>query len=60
MQISEIKEYARQLFEEIGPKSIAVAAQKAKTAEEKGDTTEAEKWRKIEEALIEHRGPHQG
>ena len=60
MQISEIKDYARQLFAEIGPKSIAVAAQKAKSFEDSGDTAEAEKWRKIEEALIEHRGPHQG
>ena len=60
MQVSEIQDYARRLFDEIGPKAIATAAHRAREAEDAGDAAEAEKWRKIEEALLEMRGPHQG
>ncbi len=59
MQVSEIKDYARQLYDELGPKAIATAAHRAREAEDSGNAGDAEKWRKIEEALIEMRGPHQ-
>lgn len=60
MQINDITNYATQLFEEMGPKAIAVAAGRAQKAEEDGKTDDAETWRKIERALMEKRGPHQG
>ena len=44
----------------MGPRAIAVAAGRAQKAEEDGKTEDAETWRKIERALIEMRGPHQG
>ncbi len=59
MQPSEIRDYARQLFAQMGPKAIAMAAQKATGFEERGETDEAEKWRRIEQALLEQRGPRQ-
>lgn len=59
MQISEIQEYARRLYDEIGPKSIATAARRASEAEARGSQADAEKWRKVEAALMEMRGPRQ-
>lgn len=60
MQINDINKYSAQLFEELGPKAIAVAAGRAQKAEEEGAKDDAETWRKIERVLIEKRGPHQG
>ena len=60
MQITDITKYSTQLFEEMGPKSIAVAAGRAQKAEEDGKPDDATTWRKIERALMEMRGPHQG
>lgn len=59
MQTSEIETYARQLFDQLGPKSIAHAAQKATQAANDGDDDDAQKWRRIEEALLNLRGPRQ-
>jgi len=55
----EIANYARQLFEQHGPKAIALAAQRMRGAEEKGDSEDAAKWRRIEIALTEMRGPRE-
>lgn len=60
MQTSEIETYARQLFDQMGAKSIAHAAQKAAKATEGGNEDDAQNWRRIEEALLNMRGPHQG
>ncbi len=60
MQTSDIETYARQLFDQMGPKSIAHAAQKASQADQDGDGEEAKTWPRIEEALMSMRGPHQG
>ena len=60
MQISEIETYARQIYDQMGAKSIAHAAQKAAKAAEEGNEADAQNWRRIEEALISIRGPHQG
>ena len=60
MQTSDIETYARQLFDQMGAKSIAHAAQKAAQATEDGDGEDAKTWRRIEEALMGMRGPHQG
>ena len=59
MQTSDIESYARQLFDEMGPRSIAVAARRATEAAESGDDDESQKWRRIEQALMTLRGPHQ-
>ena len=60
MQTSEIETYARQLFDQMGAKSIAHAAQKATSAAQEGKDDDAQNWRRIEEALMNMRGPHQG
>lgn len=60
MQISDVENYATQLFDQMGPKAIAHAAQKARDCEAEGDETAAGTWRKVEQALLEKRGPHQG
>lgn len=59
MQVTDIQDYARQLFEAHGDKAIAEAAQKASDLEKKGETEQAEKWRRIEAAIYEMIGPHQ-
>jgi hypothetical protein len=60
MQTSEIEAYARQLYDQMGAPSIAHAAQKAAKAVEDGNEDDASNWRRIEEALMQMRGPHQG
>ena len=60
MQTSDIEAYARQLYDQMGAKSIAHAAQKAAAAENDGQEDDAGNWRRIEEALMNMRGPHQG
>jgi hypothetical protein len=42
-----------------GDKAVAVAAKKARSFAEKGNSKEAETWRHIEAALKLMRGPHQ-
>ncbi len=59
MKASEIQNYARQLFEQHGPKAIAEAAQKAQSFEQAGDDEQAQTWRQIELALKERRGAHE-
>ena len=51
MQEIETQDYARQLLEMHGDKAVAVAAKKARSFEEKGNSKEAETWRHIEAAL---------
>ena len=60
MHLQEITTYSRQLFDQMGPKAIAHAAQKAADFETAGDAAQAETWRSIERVLLERRGPHQG
>lgn len=55
----DIANYARRLFEERGAKAIAFAAQRLRGAEEQRDGEEATKWRRIEVALKEMRGPRE-
>lgn len=59
MQISEIETVARQLYDQMGARSIAHAAQKAAKATEDGNEDDASNWRRIEEALMNMRGPRQ-
>jgi hypothetical protein len=57
MEEIEISEYARQLYEAHGSRSVVEAAQKAYSYEEKGQAEEAQTWRRIEAALKLMRGP---
>jgi hypothetical protein len=59
MRETEIHDYARQLLEAHGDKSVAEAAQKARACEEQGKSEEAATWRQVEAALKVMRGPHQ-
>jgi hypothetical protein len=59
MQATETQDYARQLLDTHGDKAVVVAAKKARSFEEKGNSEEATTWRKIEAAIKLMRGPHQ-
>jgi hypothetical protein len=59
MQVADIQDYARQLFEAHGDKAVAEAAQRAADFEKQGEAEQAEKWRRIESAIYEMLGPHQ-
>lgn len=59
MQSVELRDYARQMLESLGPKAIAEAAQKATKLEQQGKLDEAETWRNIEATLKQMTGPHQ-
>jgi len=57
MQAIKIQEHARKLKDAHGEKAILEAAQKARELEETGDREQAETWRRIEDALMQMRGP---
>ena len=59
MREMEVAAYARQLFDQYGAKAIAMAAQRVRSSQEKGDDEDASKWRRIETALTELRGPRE-
>ena len=50
---------ALQMIEEHGFAAIAQAVQNARACEDRGDTAEANEWRRIESAIRIIRGPHQ-
>lgn len=50
-----IAPYAHILFKEFGRKAIAIAAQRHRTAEEKGEFDRADIWRRVRLALGEMR-----
>jgi hypothetical protein len=56
MTAEEVSIKARALYEQLGPKSIATAAQRAVEAESAGKAGEAATWRRIEETCKEMRG----
>ena len=56
----DVSAIARHLFETQGAKAIAEAAQKAELFGRAGDTEQAKMWRRVEETLLEMRGPRQG
>ena len=55
----DISAIARHLFETHGAKAIAEAAQKAATFAKAGDEEQARTWRRVEDMLLEMRGPHE-
>jgi hypothetical protein len=56
-QATQIHRAVQKLFEALGPKAIAEAAQKAKSYEAQGQESEAQTWRRIERGLLHMRGP---
>lgn len=59
IKATEVEDYARQLWEAHGAKSIAEAAQKAQAFENSGDAEQAQTWRRIEAALRLKSGPRE-
>ena len=59
MDTANVSAVARHLFEAHGARAIAEAAQKAASLEDSGSAEEARFWRRVEEALLEMRGPRQ-
>jgi len=59
MQTIETQEYASQWLETHGDKAVVVAAKRARSFENNGNSKEATTWRKIEAAIKLMRGPHQ-
>jgi hypothetical protein len=57
MQATDIQEHARKLRDARGDLALPQAAQKAREFEQKGDTKQAETWRRIEAALRQMQGP---
>ncbi|HMN37393.1 MAG TPA: hypothetical protein PKD49_06740 [Hyphomicrobium sp.] len=57
MHATEIQAHARKLYEAMGPKALAEAAQKAKSLESGGNNEDAQTWRRIEAALRQMQGP---
>ena len=58
MQAMDIQEHARKMRDARGDLALPQAAQKARDFEQKGDTKQAETWRRIEAALRHMQGPH--
>ena len=59
MQAIETQDYARQLQDTHGDKAVAVAAKRACSFEEMGNSKEATTWRQIEAVLKLMCGRHQ-
>ncbi len=57
-KVQLIQEHAHRLYQAHGDKAEFEAAQKARMHEEKGETDEAESWRKVREVINQMRGPH--
>ncbi|MGM0586504.1 MAG: hypothetical protein ACQEUZ_17805 [Pseudomonadota bacterium] len=57
--MQDVKQQARALYDEFGPRAIATAAQRAVRHEEAGERDRAHVWRRIEESLKELRGARQ-
>jgi hypothetical protein len=57
MQAMDIQEHARKLRDARGDLALPQAAQTARDFEQKGDTKQAETWRRIEAALRQMQGP---
>lgn len=60
MRTEEIEDQARLLYDALGPRAIATAAQRAVRCEEIGETEAAHAWRRVQERIKERRGARQG
>lgn len=59
MRMEDVELQARALYDQLGPRAIATAAQRAAKYDDQGDAQEARNWRRIQERLTEKRGAHQ-
>lgn len=59
MRMEDVEIQARALYEQLGPRAIATAAQRAARHDEMGEAEEAQNWRRIQSRLTEKRGAHQ-
>ncbi|MGG7565724.1 hypothetical protein ACQ5SO_06120 [Rhodovulum sp. DZ06] len=59
MDAQAVEAHAIRLYEALGPKAIAHAAQRATEADDAGKPDDAHSWRRIEERLKERRGAHE-
>ena len=59
IRTTDIADHARQLYDEFGPRAVSIAARKAREADAAGDPRTAEQWRRIEQAALLRRGPHE-
>lgn len=59
MRMEDVELQANALYDELGPRAIATAAQRAVRHEEAGEEEEARNWRRIQERLKEKRGASQ-
>lgn len=57
MEMSTVIDHARKLRDAHGDRAIAEAAQKRADFSAAGDKDNAEKWRRIQEALVSMQGP---
>ena len=60
MRMEDVELQARALYDQLGPRAIATAAQRAAQFEDDGDREEAHNWRRIQQRLTEKRGARQG
>ncbi len=58
MRMADVHDYARQMLDAYGDKAELMAEQRAVKAEDGGNKTEAETWRRVRAALKEMRGAH--
>jgi hypothetical protein len=56
---SEIVRQARQLYESVGARAEAIAAQRATRESIEGHRRAAEDWTRIRNAIRQQKGPHQ-
>lgn len=59
MNMTDITIHARKMYDQAGPKAIAIAARKAQECEAAGDKQNAEDWRRIRVCLMERAGPRE-
>lgn len=59
MRMEDVEIQARALYEQLGPRAIATAAQRAARHDEMGEAEAAQTWRRIQSRLTEKRGAHQ-
>ena len=60
MRMEHVELQAQALYDQLGPRAIATAAQRAAELEKYGDREEAHHWRRIQSRLTEKRGARQG
>lgn len=58
MEMSQVHNIARRLYDSHGPKAEAEAAQKLREAEQSGDQEQQTLWRRVRAAVQDMKGAH--